>query len=53
MHKSDEKHIITEIKRLLGKNITDLKDLKRRNYELIGDTDKLQVKIKRKMKKKI
>ena len=50
MNNSDEKHTITEIKRLLGKNITDLKDLKRRNYDLIGDTDKLQIKVNRKGK---
>ena len=47
IHKSDEKHTIIEIKRLLGKNITDLKDLKRRNYDLIGDSNKSQIKVNR------
>ena len=50
MYKTDEKHTITEIKRLLGKNISDLKDLKRLNYDLFGDMDKLQIRVNRKGK---
>ena len=47
LHKSYEKHTITEIKRLLGKNISDLKDLKRLNYDLVGNMDKLLIKVNR------
>ena len=47
LYKSDEKHTITEIKRLLGKNISDLRDLKRLNYDLVGNMDKLLIKVNR------
>ena len=47
VNKIDEKNTITEIKKLLGKNINDLKDLKEIN-NLIFENDKLQLKINRK-----
>ena len=46
IHKADEKHTINQIKRLLGKKLSDLKDLKDINYDLVGDKDnKLQIKV--------
>ena len=47
VNKIDEKNTITEIKKLLGKNINDLKDLKEIN-NIIFENDKLQIKINRK-----
>lgn len=46
LHKTDEKHTINQIKRLLGKKTSDLKDLKDINYNLIGDeNNKLLIKV--------
>ena len=45
LSKADEKHTITQIKRLLGKNISDLKELKDINYDIIQDKDKLEIKV--------
>lgn len=42
VNKIDEKNTITEIKKLLGKNINDLKDLKEIN-NIIFENDKLQI----------
>ena len=54
MYKADEKHTITQIKRILGKKISDLKDLKEINYNLIGSNDnKLLIKIIRNGKKEL
>ena len=50
MHNIDEKHTITQIRRILGKKLSDLKDLKDINYNLVGDNDKLLIKIIRKGK---
>ena len=50
MHKTEEKNTITEIKRIIGKNINDLKDLKEINYNISYKNDKLQIKINRKGK---
>ena len=50
MHIADEKHTITQIKRILGKKISDLKDLKYINYNLIRNNDQLLIKIMRKGK---
>ena len=47
MYKVDEKHNINQIKRLIGKNISDLKDLKDINYNIVGNNDKLQIKVNR------
>ena len=47
VNKIEEKNTITEIKKLLRKNIKDLKDLKEIN-NIIFENDKLQIKIKRK-----
>ena len=45
MHRADEKHTITEIKRLIGKNINDLNDLKGIKYDISSKNDKLKIKI--------
>ena len=45
LYKADEKHTITQIKRLLGKNISDLKDLKDINYDIEENKDKLEIKV--------
>lgn len=45
--KADEKHMINQIKRLLGKNISDLKGLKDINYDIVENQDKLAIKINR------
>ena len=45
LSKADEKHIITEIKSLLGKNILDLRDFKDINYDIEEDQDKLVIKV--------
>ena len=50
MHIVDEKHTITQIKRIIGKKVSDLKDLKEINYNLIQNNDKLLIKIIRKGK---
>ena len=47
LSKADEKHTITQIKRLLGKNISDLKQLKDINYDIIQNEDKLEIKVTR------
>ena len=47
MYKADEKHTVNQIKRLIGKNISDLKDLKDINYNIVGNNDKLQIKVNR------
>ena len=45
LSKADEKHTITQIKRLLGKNKSDLKELKDINYDIEEYQDKLVVKV--------
>lgn len=50
LSKTDEKHTITQIKRLLGKNITDLKEFKDINYDIEENQDKLVIKVIRKGK---
>ena len=50
LSKTDEKHTITQIKRLLGKNITDLKEFKDINYDIEKNQDKLVIKVIRKGK---
>ena len=46
-YKVDENHKISEIKRLIGKNITDLKEFKEINYNISGNNEKLEIKINR------
>ena len=50
MSKADEKHTITEIKRLIGKNISDIKDFRDIHFDIVGNNNKLQIRINRKGK---
>ena len=51
LHKADEKHTISEIKRIIGKNYSELEDLNHINYNIIpNDNDKILIKIERKGK---
>ena len=47
LYKVDEKHTISQIKRLIGKNISDLKDFKDINYKIIGNNNNLQIEVNR------
>ena len=50
LHKVDEKHLINQIKRLMGKNISDLEDFKDLNYKITGNNNNLQIEVNRKGK---
>ena len=45
LHKTNDKNTITEIKRLIGKNINDLKNLKDIHYNIASNNGKLEIKI--------
>ena len=47
-NKANAKNTITEIKRLIGKNINDIKDLKDIHYDISSRNGKLEIKINRK-----
>jgi molecular chaperone DnaK (HSP70) len=47
-NKANAKNTITEIKRLIGKNINDIKDLKDIHYDISSRKGKLEIKINRK-----
>ena len=47
LHKVDEKHLISQIKRLIGKKISDLEDFKDLNYKITGDNNNLQIEVNR------
>ena len=53
LYKVDEKHTINQIKRLIGKNISDLKDFKDINYKIIGNNNNLQIEVNRNGKDEI
>lgn len=46
-NKANVKNTITEIKRLIGKNINDIKDLKDIHYDISSRNGKLEIKINR------
>ena len=47
LSKADEKHTITQIKSLLGKNMSDLRELKDIYYDIGEEEDKLVIKVVR------
>ena len=52
--KADEKHTITEIKRLIGKKYSEIKDFAHINYNIISDNnDRILIKIERKGKEEL
>ena len=53
IYKADEKHQITQIKRLIGKNINDLNEFKDLNYDIAINENKLFIKVNRKGKEEL
>ena len=52
--KADEKHTITEIKRLIGKKYSEIKDFSHIHYNIISDNnDRILIKIERKGKEEL
>ena len=52
--KADEKHTITEIKRLIGKKYSEIKDFNHIHYNIISDNnDRILIKIERKGKEEL
>ena len=50
LYKTDEKHTISEIKRIIGKKYSELEDLNYINYNIISNNEKILIKIERKCK---
>ena len=49
-YKVDESHTISEIKKLIGKNLSDIKDFKEIKYNISEKNNKIEIKINRKGK---
>ena len=53
LYKTDEKHTITQVKRLIGKNKNDLNEFKDFNYSIIEKDNKLLIQVNRKGKEEL